>query len=230
VRYSLPTFVPGLGINASYAFGQALVTGGHSGDSMGIDANYVNGPLKLTAAYQKANGDSTATAATWNTANGTITPAAAPNPTAVGASGELTTVGAIYNLGFASIGAGYQSEKASATSVNIGINALQFTKAEAFALTALVPMGAFTPYIKYGERKFSGGSFGTFTPTKMTNLGVRYALSKRTYVYADYVQNSAEFAVRGAFTTATGIPAPTTDLLKQGSLQNQTNFGITHAF
>jgi predicted porin len=230
VRYSLPTFVPGLGINASYAFGQALVTGGHSGDSMGLDANYVNGPLKLTAAYQKANGDRTATAATWNTANGTITPATAPNPTAVGASGELTTVGAIYNLGFASIGAGYQSEKASATSVNTGVNALQFTKAEAFALTALVPMGAFTPYIKYGERKFSGGSFGTFTPTKMTNLGVRYALSKRTYVYADYVQNGATFAVPGAVTTATGIPAPTTDLLKQGSLNNQTNFGITHAF
>jgi len=230
VRYSFPTFVPGLGINASYAFGQALVTGGHSGDSMGFDANYVNGPLKLTAAYQKANGDKTATAATWNTANATITPAAAPNPTVAGASGELTTVGAIYNLGFASIGAGYQSEKASATSVNTGVNALQFTKAEAFALTALVPMGAFTPYIKYGERKFSGGSFGTFTPTKMTNLGVRYALSKRTYVYADYVQNGATLAVPGAVTTATGTPAPTTDLLKQGSLNNQTNFGITHAF
>jgi predicted porin len=94
----------------------------------------------------------------------------------------------------------------------------------------MVPMGAFTPYAKYGERKFSGGSFGNFTPTKMTNLGVRYALSKRTYVYADYVQNSAKYAVQGAATSAAGIPAPTTDMLKQGSLNNQSNFGITHSF
>jgi len=234
VRYSLPTFVPGLGINASYAFGQALVTGGHSGDTMGVDANYVNGPLKLTYAYQKANGDKTANPATW--LNGVITPAAntaaAPNPTVAGASGELTTVGAIYNLGFASIGAGYQSEKASATSVNTGINALQFTKAEAYALTALVPMGAFTPYVKYGERKYSGGSFGTFTPTKIGNLGVRYALSKRTYLYADYTKNNSNVVIPGTATatTSTANATPTTDLLKQGSIVEQTNFGITHSF
>jgi len=210
VRYSLPSFVTGLSINATYAFGQQLVTGGHAGDSSGFDANYVNGPLKLTAAYQKANGERVATA-------GSATTAATLGP--VGASGELTTVGAIYNLGFASIGAGYQSEKANATAANTGTSALQFTKGEGFALTALVPLGSFTPYIKYGERKYSGGTFGTFTPTKMTNVGVRYALSKRTYVYADYVQNGSNVLVTGA-----------TDLFKQGSLESQTNVGITHAF
>jgi predicted porin len=232
IRYSLPSFVTGLAVNGTYAYGQTLVTGGHSGDSYGLDANYVNGPLKLTAAYQKADGERTAAPATWNTANGTITPAPGKNPSDVGASGELTTVGAIYNFGFASIGAGYQSEKANGTSVNVAgtTSALQFTKAEGFALTALVPMGSFTPYIKYGERKFSGGSFGTLTPTKMTNVGVRYALSKRTYVYADYVQNGAKYAVPGGVATAGNTPAPTTDLLKQGSLNSQTNFGITHAF
>jgi predicted porin len=209
VRYSLPSFVTGLSINASYAFGQQLVTGGHAGDSSGFDANYVNGPLKLTAAYQKANGERVAT-------TGSATTAATLGP--VGASGELTTVGAIYNLGFASIGAGYQSEKATPGAANTP-NQLQFTKGEGFALTALVPLGAFTPYIKYGERKYSGGSFGTFTPTKMTNIGVRYALSKRTYVYADYVQNGSNVFVTGA-----------TQLFTQGSLESQTNIGITHAF
>jgi predicted porin len=119
----------------------------------------------------------------------------------------LTTVGAIYNFGFASIGAGYQSEKANGTSVNVAgtTSALQFTKAEGFALTALVPLGAFTPYIKYGERKYSGGSFGTFTPTKMTNVGVRYALSKRTYVYATY----ARVANSGGAATVVGGGAVT---------------------
>jgi len=244
VRYSLPTFVPGLGINGTYAFGQALVTGGHSGDSMGVDANYVNGPLKLTYAYQKANGDKTANPATWTVSgnSGSVTPAVVPpnttNPTTAGASGELTTVGAIYNLGFASIGAGYQSEKASATSFNttlvggLPLNALQFTKAEAYALTALVPMGAFTPYVKYGERKYSGGSFGTFTPTKIGNLGVRYALSKRTYLYADYTKNNSNVVIPGTATASatSGQATPTSDLLKQGSIMEQTNFGITHSF
>lgn len=209
VRYSLPKLVDGLSINATYAFGQQLVTGGHAGNSMGYDANYVNGPLKLTAAYQKAEGERVATA-------GSATTAAVLGP--VGASGELTTVGAIYNLGFASIGAGYQSEIATPGAANTA-NQLQFTKAEGFALTALFPMGAFTPYIKYGERKYSGGNLGSFTPTKMTNVGVRYALSKRTYVYGDYVQNGSNVIVPGA-----------TQLFNQGSLESQTNFGITHAF
>jgi len=193
IRYSLPTFVPGLAINATYAFGQTTAlsgapTGGHMGDTSGFDGNYVNGPLKLTAAYQKANAD-----------------------VANYATGELTTFGAIYNLGFASVGAGIQSEKATAGSANTGSSALKFTKADAFALTALFPMGATTPYIKYGERKYAGGTDGNLTTAKVTNLGVRYAFSKNTYVYADYMTNGAALLV------------PT-------SVKEQTNFGLTTNF
>ena len=188
IRYSLPTFVPGLGINATYAFGQTTAlsgapTGGHMGDSSGFDANYVNGPLKLTAAYQKANAD-----------------------VAGGSNGELTTYGAIYNLGVASIGAGIQSEKADGSA-----SVLKFKKADAFALTALFPMGATTPYIKYGERKYAGGTDGNLTTAKVTNIGVRYAFSKNTYVYADYMQNSAA-------------------LLAATSVKEQTNIGLTTNF
>jgi predicted porin len=162
VRYSLPTLVTGLGINVTHAYGSVeSATASAGGNSQGIDANYTNGPLKLTAAYQKAGADAGST----NT-------------------GTLTTVGAIYNLGFASIGAGVQTEKASGT-------ALTFTKSDAYALTALFPMGATTPYVKYGERKYSGGSLGDVTTAKVTNVGVRYALSKRTYLYGDYVNNGA---------------------------------------
>jgi predicted porin len=96
---------------------------------------------------------------------------------------------------------------------------VQFTKGEGYALTALFPMGSFTPYVKYGERKYSGGTLGTFTPTKMGNVGVRYALSKRTYVYADYVKNNSNVVING-----------TTDFSKTGSLVEQTNVGITHSF
>ena len=210
IRYSLPTFVPGLSISGNYAFGQTLWAGGHSGDSMGLDANYVNGPLKLTYAYQKADGEKSQVLATAGTA--TTFPGITQSVT--GANGELTTVGAIYNFGFMSLGAGYQNEK-----TNGAANVVQFTKGEGYALTALVPMGAFTPYIKFGERKYSGGTLGTFTPTKMVNPGVRYALSKRTYVYADYVKNNSNVVING-----------TTDFSKNGSLVEQTNVGITHSF
>ena len=212
IRYSLPTFVPGLAINANYAFGQTMISGGHSGDSMGFDANYVNGPLKLTAAYQKADGERSQIA----TANGTATTGPTVALGAVGANGELTTFGAIYNFGFMSLGGGYQTEKS-----NGAATAVQFTKGEGYALTALFPMGSLTPYVKYGERKYSGGTLGSFTPTKMGNIGVRYALSKRTYVYADYVKNNAS----AADLAKTGV-----DFTRTGGLAEQSNFGITHAF
>jgi predicted porin len=207
VRYSLPTLVPGLSVNATMAFGQNLTTGGHTGNSSGFDANYVSGPLKITAAYQKADAES-----------------------AAGATGALTTFGATYNLGFASIGAGMQTEDATAGSGNVAgtITALSFKKAEAFAVTALFPMGAMTPYIKYGERKYSGGAANLFkadgtasanpyfnaTTAKVTNVGIRYAFSKRTYVYADYMHNGAAM-----LSTTT-----------QGSIKNQTNIGLTTNF
>jgi len=213
VRYSLPSLVAGLSLNATMAFGQTLSIGGQSGNTTGFDGNYVNGPLKVTAAYQKADGEATVTSGVKS----------------VGASGELTTLGAIYNLGFMSLGAGIQTEKATASSLNVAgtSSALLFTKADAFALTALFPMGATTPYIKYGERKYSGGAATAYTASgslanpyynattaKMTNVGVRYAFSKNTYVYADYVQNGA------AMLSTTN----------QASFKNQSNFGLTTNF
>jgi len=167
IRYSLPALVKGLGVNVTYATGQTLAAGGTEGNTTGIDANYTTGPLKLTGAYQKAGAESS-----------------------TGATGELTTYGAIYNFGFMSLGAGIQNEKASGTG-------LAFTKADAYALTAVFPMGAATPYVKYGERKYSGGTLGSVTTAKVTNMGVRYALSKRTYLYGDYVNNGATVATTG---------------------------------
>jgi predicted porin len=73
-------------------------------------------------------------------------------------------------------------------------------------------MGAFTPYVKYGEHKYSGGTLGSVTNAKMTNVGVRYALSKRSLVYVDYVTNGA------AMTNATS------------SSKSQASVGIQHNF
>jgi len=182
VRYSLPAFVTGLSINATMAYGTvASATAAAAGNSTGLDITYAAGPLAMVFTTQKA--DATAGA----------------NQT-----GELTTLGATYDLGMAKLGAGVQQEKASGTGV-------AFTKGESFALTATIPLGAFTPYAKFGEHKYSGGTtVGTLTNAKMSNVGVRYAMSKRTFLYGDYVNN-------GAVVTGT-------------NLKTQYSVGINHSF
>ena len=183
IRYSLPAFVTGLSVNATMAYGTvASATAAAAGNSSGLDITYAAGPLAVVFATQKAEAT------------------AGANQT-----GELTTLGATYNLGVAKLGAGVQQEKASGTGV-------AFTKGESFALTATIPLGAFTPYVKMGEHKYSGGTLGAVTNAKMSNVGVRYAMSKRTFVYADYVSNGA------VMTSATA------------SSKSQASLGINHSF
>jgi predicted porin len=191
IRYSLPEVYPGLAVNLTQAFGTtATATAGAGGNSTGFDANYTNGPLKVTAAYSKADADAGDTK-----------------------KGDLTTVGAIYNLGWTSIGAGVQSETASGTGV-------AFTKGDAFAFTALFPLGAYTPYVKYGEHKYSGGTLGNVTNAKVINVGARYALSTRTYLYGDFVSNGAALGAAGA-TNTTFLPA---------SQKSMISAGLSHSF
>lgn len=174
IRYSLPAFVTGLSVNAAYAFGTQSngITTAQGGSTTGIDATYANGPLAVVFAHQQANAEV-------NNANAAQT-----------GKGELTTIGGTYNLGVVKLGAGFQQEKASAATATLTAG-LSFTKGESYALTATVPMGAFTPYVKYGEHKYSGGTLGSINNAKITNVGVRYALSNRSLVYVDYVQNGA---------------------------------------
>ena len=189
IRYSLPAFVTGLSVNATMAYGTvASATAAAAGNSSGLDITYAAGPLAVVFATQKA--DATAGA---------------------NQKGELTTLGATYNLGMVKLGAGVQQEKASGTGV-------LFTKGESYALTATIPLGAFTPYIKVGEHKYSGGTNTTTniyngTNAKMSNVGVRYAMSKRTFVYADVVSNGAVPALATATTS-----------------KQQLSAGINHSF
>ena len=182
-RYTLPTLAAGLTVNANYAFGKSnTAAGGTDGDSMGFDVTYANGPLTLVGAYQKADAEAGADK-----------------------KGELTTVGGSYNLGVASVGLGYQEEKASGTGV-------AFTKGESTGVTVLFPMGATTVYAKYAEHKYSGGTLGSVTNAKISNIGARYALSKRSLIYVDYVTNGA---------------AVTNNAVAQ---KNQASIGLQHNF
>ena len=73
-------------------------------------------------------------------------------------------------------------------------------------------MGATTVYAKYAEHKYSGGTLGSVTNAKISNIGARYALSKRSLIYVDYVTNGAAVTNN---TTA---------------LKNQASIGLQHNF
>ncbi len=198
VRYTLPTFVAGLSLNAAYAFGQSNVLigqGGTNGNTYGFDGAYTAGPLTVVGAYQKAQAEYTAAGS-----------AAKP-------SGDLMTIGGTYDLTVAKVGLGYQKEKATD-------NAL-FKDAVAFGMTVTVPMGALTPYVKYGQRKYTMGDNSTFTSAKVANIGARYALSKRTLVYVDYVNNGVK-KEDFLFNAQTATAAP--------SIKSMTSLGLQHSF
>ena len=51
-------------------------------------------------------------------------------------------------------------------------------------------MGAFEPYLKFGQHRTNGtGAYGIVNGTDafVVNLGTQYSLSKRTSLYADFV-------------------------------------------
>lgn len=202
IRYSFPAFVPGLGVNVSYASGQSPATGGTTGNSTGLDFNYTMGNLKLTGAFQKADADQ-----------------------ATKATGKLTTLGGVYNFGFMSLGAITQSERASGSD-------LAFTKGSSYALTALFPMGATTPYVKVGQHKYSGGYLGDVTTAKVSNVGVRYALSKSVYLYGDYVINGAKMGTAAVPAGQNGIPPRVneTSTFVPGSQKSMTSAGLVYNF
>ena len=189
IRYTLPKLVEGLAVNVTNAYGtQDAKSGAAGGGTIGFDGMYAVGPLSVGASYQKAAAEATVDAA----------------------SGNLTTIGGTYDLGVVKVGALIQRESASA----VGAATLAYDNAKAYALTAVYPIGMFTPYFKMGNRSQSLGSSST-TNTKVYNLGARYALSKTTNLYADYANNRA---------TLGEIGAGATDNPKQFSFGMQTTF------
>ena len=158
------------------------------GATTGISAMYANGPLSLGLA--------------WSSANGT---AASPN------SGILTTIGGVYNFGVVAVGVGYQKESASTNGSAFLVN---FTDATAYAITVMGNLGATKPYLKFGNRTVSGGTFGSGTVAQVATIGTTYDLSKRTKLYLDYAIDTSP--------GQTGVIA--------GTNPTQFGFGMQHTF
>jgi len=186
VTYLTPNF-GGFTGQAQYAFGGVAGAAG-DGATTGLQLMYANGPI--TAAFA------------WSNAGGT---AASPN------TGTLMTLGGVYNFGMIGLGLGYQKEGAATNGSAFAVN---FTDAQAVGVTIMGNLGAFKPYIKFGNRSVSGGTFGSGTVAQMVNIGTTYNLSKRTAIYADYVVDTAP--------GQTGVLA--------GTNPTQLGLGLQHTF
>ena len=89
------------------------------------------------------------------------------------ATAKRTRVSGSYDLGVAKLGAGYQTRKAKGAGSVYGTN-------KQTVLGVSAPYGAFTFGLNYSTNKQSTANISN----KGTDVGVSYALSKRTNVYA----------------------------------------------
>lgn len=118
----------------------------------------------------------------------------AAGPLVVGAGYEqnrsadkITFVHAIYNFGVVSVGGGYST---------IDLDAVAGVDRNAWNIMAMVPMGAVTIKAGYGvsENDVTGVKL-----TKKLGLGVDYALSKRTKIYASFGRDDARTTLKSGY-------------------------------
>ena len=109
-----------------------------------------------------------------------------------GTSNTETNAYVTYDLGAAKIGAGYYTEKngtaAGATTAVVS----GATDSKAYNLSVAVPMGAVTLMANYGKKDDKATANNNRT---VTAVGAKYALSKRTSVYARYVDDKIDGTV-----------------------------------
>jgi predicted porin len=163
IGYTTPRF-GGLTATVLVAAGEGAATS--KGRNLGAHALYFDGPLGLTAAWQKVQ------------TQGTLGRGIAAFP---GFSSQSAfQVGGSYNAGPAKLFAQYGSIKTDAaadvkvTNVHLGVS---------------VPMGAGSLLAQYGQSKLDFVAPTADKTSKMLTLGYDYFLSKRTDLYAVYMSD-----------------------------------------
>jgi len=161
----------GYGINAAVSLKQRGNTtdepDGKGDRGMSAAVNYTMGKLFLAAGVE-------------NTANakapGTVTSTGTKTTAWTGVGSYLVTLGAKYDLGFATVSAGYSTGAADAN-----------TDVNGWLIGARVPFGKADLKVGYASSKIDNAdSLGKLA------IGVDYNLSKRTKVYADYARVSGD--------------------------------------
>jgi predicted porin len=166
IGYRSPSF-GGFVLRANLLSQKAVLSGiGSKTNGMGFAAGYDNGPLGVIAAF--GTGKTTV-----------IDLATPPN----GNSGKINDFGfsVKYDLGVAVPFVQYETSKATSNVANVS----SFVKVNAFAAGANFPLGAFTPYFTVGTGKHKTNT-GALAKGSAFQIGTKYDVSKRTYVYAGF--------------------------------------------
>jgi len=145
-----------------------------------VAVNYGSGPLTLGIARteRKMTAEAAATL-------GVTTLAMDANTSA---KIELDSVGASYNFGMALLRASYFDYKSTA-------NSAQVSKLSGYQMGLTVPVGNFSPYVNfYDAEDKDTGAAANLIDLKGHQVGVTYALSKRTGLYAVIGQDKAKIA------------------------------------
>ena len=146
-----------------------------AGPATSIGSNRA-GVSDISVAYSAGNFN--AVAARQTVKVGTNAMSALVNPTgAATGTNELTTVGANYNLGFATVRGGFWTETVGTTVDTAG-----------YQLGASYPMGAITLHASIAR---SDDKTTANVDKKIMGLGADYALSKRSNVYGRYENRDA---------------------------------------
>jgi len=172
IRYQTPNF-GGLTANIHYQFGE--IAGSTGRNNIGINALYFAGPLALTAFYHNVEINNPL-----NVPVGNVQPAGGI-PLASGLFAARQTawmVGGSYDLTAAKLFATYGQ-----TSHNIDLDD------KTLSLGATVPAGPGKVQVAWAQTKREGTAIGADVKRTTTAVGYDYDLSKRTDVYAIYMND-----------------------------------------
>lgn len=154
----------------------ATIAGANRAGVTDISAAYNNGPLNVVLAQQAVKTGAQAV-------NALVNPGAGSN--VANGSYKLTTLGANYTMGAATVYAGYWTEKQATVATTATV-----VDAVGTMIGAKYTMGALTFMGSYGKRNDKSsvdvGTAFANADKKIMGLGVDYALSKRTNLWARY--------------------------------------------
>jgi predicted porin len=160
-----------------------------------ISVAYSKGPLNVVVASQ-----------TLKVGSGDVSALVSPSLLSTAStSNKLNTVGANYNLGFATVRGGFWTEK-TGTTVNTS----------GYQLGASYPMGAVTLHASIAN---SNDKTAANVDKSIMGLGADYALSKRTAVYGRYENRDAD----------TSSAAKAVDAAASGATKTM-HVGVRHTF
>lgn len=173
------------GLGTDVACASAACTAAGAATSIGSNRA---GVTDISIAYSKAPLNVVVARQTIKVGANAMSALASPTGATTGTN-ELTTIGANYNLGFATVRGGFWTETVGTTVDTAG-----------YQLGASVPMGAVTLHASIAN---SNDKTVANVDKKIMGLGADYALSKRSTVYGRYENRDAN-TNSGADTSAAG--------------------------